>query len=129
MADLAALREQIADAANTGQPDPVILPYIPDQIQTPVGMVEPDYVDWSEGAFGRGAEPWSFLIRILFSLTGGNMEAQMARDEYLGGVRDIKDAVEAQIPNAFVSSARKFDAWTYAETDYLGVELVVDVIA
>lgn len=129
MADLAPLRAQIADAANTGLPDPIVLPYIPDQIQTPVGIVEPDLVDWSSGAFGRGAEPWSFLIRFLLSLAGGNLEAQIARDEFLGGAKDIKDAIEVAVPTAFVSSARKFDAWTYAEADYLGVEFTVDVIA
>ena len=129
MADLAALRQQIADAANTAQPDPVVLPYIPDQIQTPVGMVEPDYVDWDEGGFARGAEHWYFLVRILLSLAGGNVEAQIARDEFLGGARDIKDAIQAAMPNSSVSSARKFDAWTYAETEYLGVEFTVLVIA
>lgn len=130
MADLAALREQIADAINAGQPDPIAVPYIPDQIQTPVAIVEPDQVDWSSGAFARGAEPWSFLVRILLSLSGGNVEAQKLRDEFFGGpARDIKDAVESVMPNAFVSTARKFDAWEYSQVPYLGVEIVIQVRA
>lgn len=128
MADLAAIRQQLADAMNT-LPDIRAWPYIPDQIQTPTVIVEPDFVDWSEGAFARGAEPWSFLVRVLLSLAGGNVTAQKERDTYLGGLHDVKDAIQTAMPNAFVSSARKFDAWEYAGVQYLGVEVVVDVIA
>lgn len=128
MADLAALRQQIADAINT-LPDMRAWPYIPDQIQPPVVIVEPDSVDWSQGAFARGAEPWTFLVRILLGLAGGNVAAQKNRDEYLGGSHDIKDAIEANIPTAFVERAQKFDAWTYAENEYLGVEFPVYVVA
>ena len=130
MADLAALRQQIADAINAGLPDPIAMPYIPDQIQPPVAIVEPDYIDWDEGGMARGAEHWHFLVRVLLSLAGGNVAAQVARDEYLGGpARDIKDAIQAAMPNSSVSSARKFDAWEYAGSQYLGVEFAVLVIA
>ena len=129
MADLAALRQQLADALNT-LPDMRAEPYIPDQIQPPVVIVEPDFVDWSQGTFLRGFEPWTFLIRILLPLAGGNVAAQKLRDEYLGGPsKDIKDAIQSNIPTAFVESARKFDAWEYAGVQYLGVEIPVRVIA
>lgn len=128
MADLATLRQEIADAINT-LPDIRAWPYIPDTPQPPLVIVEPDVVDWSQGAYQRGAEPWTFFVRALLSLAGGNVAAQKTRDEFFGGIRDIKAAIEANVPSTFVSSARKFDAWTYAEIDYLGVEIVVEVIA
>ena len=127
MADLAAIRQQIADAMNV-LPEMRAWPYIPDQIQPPTALVEPDYVDWDAGAYARGAEHWYFLIRVLIGLTN-NTAAQKERDTFLGGSRDIKDAVQAAMPNSSVSSARKFDAWTYAGVDYLGVEFAVLVIA
>jgi len=127
MADLAAIRQQIADAMNT-LPEMRATPYIPDQVQPPAVIVEPDYVDWDAGGMARGAEHWYFLIRVLIGLAN-NTAAQKNRDEYLGGGRDIKDAVQAAMPNSSVSSARKFDAWTYAGVDYLGVEFAVLVIA
>ena len=127
MADLQALAEQIADAINT-VPEQNATAGIPDNINTPMVTVEPDLVDWTSGTYGRGFEPWSFLVRVLLGI-GLNSETQKARNEYLGGSRDIKDAIEANVPSSFVSSARKFDAWTYANVEYLGVEFVVDVIA
>jgi len=127
MADLAAIRQQIADAM-APLPDLNAWPTIPDQIQTPCALVEPDYVDWDAGAYARGAEHWYFLIRVLIGLAN-NTAAQAERDTFLGGSRDIKDAIRAAMPNASVSSARKFDAWTYAGVDYLGVEFAVLVIA
>jgi hypothetical protein len=128
MADLIALRQQIADAIAPVMPDVNVWPDVPDQIQTPCVVIEPDFVDWASGAFARGAEPWTFLARVLVG-TVYNQAAREMRDSFLGGTRDVKDAVEAQVPSCFVSSARKFDAWTVAEIDYLGVEIVIEVTA
>jgi hypothetical protein len=127
MADLAALREQLADAMST-LPDVNVSAYLPDQMHPPAVVIEPDEVDWSAGAFARGAEPWTFLVKVLLSLVN-NSAAQAARDEYLGGARDIKAAIETRMPGAFVTAARRFDAYDYAGVTYLGVEFVVNVYA
>jgi hypothetical protein len=127
MADLAALRNQLADAMSV-LPDVNVSAYLPDQLQTPAVVVEPDTVDWSQGAFARGAEPWTFSVKVLLALVN-NSAAQVARDEYLGGARDIKAAIETRIPGAFVTAARRFDAYDYAGITYLGVEFVVNVYA
>jgi hypothetical protein len=134
MADLAAVRHGLADAINTLS-GARAWAYPPDQVQAPAILIEPDEVDWAT-AFGRGHEAWRFMVRVLVA-TAHNTAAQKARDEYFGGVSDVKDAIEGYPPltngvaasSVFVSRARRFDAWKYAETTYLGVELVVEIRA
>ncbi len=134
MADLAAVRAGLAAAINTTG-GARAWAYPPDQVQAPAILIEPDEVDWRT-AFGRGHEAWRFMVRILVA-TAHNTAAQKNRDTYFGGIADIKGAIEGYAPlkngtvaaSAFVSSARKFDAWKYAETTYLGVEVVVEIRA
>jgi hypothetical protein len=134
MADLAAVRTGLADAINT-LPGVRAWAYPPDQIQAPAILVEPDEVDWAT-AFGRGHEAWRFMVHVLIS-TVNNTASQKARDEFLGGISDLKDAIEGYMPlhdgtvaaSVFVRSARRFNAWKYGETTYLGVEVVVEIRA
>lgn len=134
MADLSALRHGLAAAINT-LGDVRAWAYLPDQVQVPAVLIEPDAVDWTT-AFARGHESWTLLVRVLVS-TSHNTAAQKARDEYFGGVLDIKNAIEGYAPlkdgtvaaSAFVRRADRFDAWTYAEITYLGVNLVVEIRA
>jgi hypothetical protein len=134
MADLAAVRNGLADAINTLS-GARAWAYPPDQVQAPAILIEPDEVDWAT-AFGRGHESWRFLVHVLIS-TVNNTAAQKARDEYFGNVSDLKDAIEHYAPlkdgtvaaSVFVRNARRFSAWKYAETTYLGVEVVVEIQA
>ena len=135
MADLAALRDAIGDALAT-------IPSIQVQrrpggtVHTPAAIVEPGEVNWRGTAMQRGHEKWDMLVRCLVG-TAFNEAAQVARDEFFGGAKDIKDAIESHVPlrdgtaahDVFVVAARKFDAWTYQGTAYLGVEFNVEVYA
>jgi hypothetical protein len=133
MADLAAVRDAVADSM--AGLDVTVHPRLPDQLQTPCIVVEVDGVDWAT-AMGRGHELWTLLLRVLVG-TVNNTAAQEARDEYFGGVRDVKDAVESYAPlkngtaaaSAWCRNAQKFDGWEYAGIGYLGVEIVVEIRA
>lgn len=130
---LGAARVAMADAvATTGLSSH---PRVPGIVNVPCAIVEPNEVDWRT-AQSRGHDKWGLLVRVLLS-TASNEAAQLARDEFFdrGDPKDVKDAVESHVPlrdgtaaqDVFVSSARKFDAWVFAGTAYLGVEFVVDV--
>lgn len=134
MADLEAVRQAMADALNT-LPEMRAWPQVPDQLQSPAAVIEPDEVDWST-AMQRGHDKWTMLVRILVGIANSRA-AQIERDKHFGGVKDVKDALESHVPlkdgtvahDVFVSRARKFDTWTFGESVYLGVEIVVDVYA
>lgn len=137
MADLAAIRQAIADSLVTADPETTIKAHAryPDQFHAPAAIVDVDDVDF-KGAMQRGLEKWNILVRYLVSTT--NIRgAETKRDEVFGGVKDIKDRIEAHVPlrdgtvahDVYVSGARRFDAWEYAGSSYLGVEFVVEVYA
>ena len=100
-----------------------------------LGMIEPGEVDFRT-SMQRGHDKWEMWVRVLIG-TAFNEAAHKQRDEFFGGVKDLKDAIESHVPlrdgtaaqDVFVSRARKFDAWTYQGTAYLGVEFTVDVYA
>jgi hypothetical protein len=133
MADLAAVRDAVADSM--AGLDVTVHPRLPDQLQTPCIVIEVDGVDWAT-AMGRGHELWTLLLRVLVG-TVNNTAAQIERDTYFGGVRDVKDAVESYAPlkngtapaSACCRTAQKFDGWEYAGIGYLGVEIVVEIRA
>jgi hypothetical protein len=133
MADLAAVRDAVAESM--AGLDVTVHPRLPDQLQTPCIVIEVDGVDWAT-AMGRGHELWTLLLRVLVG-TVNNTAAQEARDEYFGGVRDVKAAVESYAPlkdgtaaaSVWCREARKFDGWEYAGIGYLGVEIVVEIRA
>lgn len=131
---LATAREAVADALNTiagltGHAR------VPGQIHTPCAIVEPGEVDWRT-AQQRGHDKWDLTIRVLLG-TVSSEASQQTRDEFFdrGGTKDIKDAVESHVPlrdgtaaqDVFVARARKFDAWVFAGTTYLGVEFLTEV--
>lgn len=134
MADLAAVRKALADACSTITG---LTGYAtnPGQLHPPAALVEPQEVDWRT-AMGRGHDKWTFLVRVLVASTS-NEAGQKARDEFFGTAKDIKDTIEAHAPlrggaaaqDVFVAEARKFDAWEYNGTPYVGVEFVVEVYA
>jgi hypothetical protein len=138
MADLTAIRDAVGDAleaAFTGANKIQVQRRPGAQVTTPCAVVEPDEVDFTK-AMQRGTEKWDLLVRVLLGLVS-NEAAQLARDAFFGGVHDIKDAIEAHVPlqdgtaaqDVIVTNARKFDAWTYQGTQYLGVEFAVEVYA
>lgn len=134
MADLALLRTEIAAAVNTID-GLTAAARVPGQVHPPMAVVEPGEVDFT-GAMQRGHDKWDMLVRVLIG-TASNEAAQIARDEFFGTAKDIKDAIESHVPlrdgtaaqDVFVKSARKFDAWTYAGVAYLGVEFLVEAYA
>lgn len=132
MADIAAIREAIANALNT-LPDVRAHAHRPDTIQTPALIVEPVEVDFKH-ALGRG-ELWTFnVVALLGSVS--NTAAQKLRDEYFGGIRDVYDVIEGHGPlndgtvadDASVPRAESFDTLTVAGIDYVGVLIFVQVI-
>lgn len=131
MADLAAIRAELAAALNT-LPDGRAEPYRPDTINPPLLVVEPDEVNF-KGAFGRGAEMWVFRVIALLG-TVQNLSAQKLRDEFFGGIRDVHDAIEdhdygTAADDVEVVRAESFDTLTVSGVDYLGVFILVQVIA
>lgn len=135
MADLAAIRDAIGDAIEAAFTDLNVQRRPGAQVHTPAVVVEPGEVDFAR-AMQRGHEKWELLLRVLIG-AAFNEAAHLARDEFFGGVHDIKDAVEAHAPlrdgtaaqDVLVRTARKFDAWTYQGVAYLGVEFAIDVYA
>lgn len=134
MADLAAVRQGIADAINALD-GVTAYPRTPGTIHTPCVIVDTEEIDWRT-AMGRGHDKITCLARVLIGMSSGEA-AQVERDAYFGGVRDIKDAVESHVPlsdgtvaqGVFVSTARKFDSWQLADQLYLGVEILMEVYA
>lgn len=134
MADLAVIRNAIGDALD--DIEGIQVQRTPGaMVHPPCVVVEPGEVDFAE-AFQRGHEKWEILVRVLIG-TAFDSAAHQQRDEFFGGVRDIKDAIEGHVPlrdgtaaqDVLVRTARKFDAWVYQATSYLGVEFAVDVYA
>jgi hypothetical protein len=133
MADLEAIRDAVAESL--AGLDVNVHSHLPDQLQAPCIVVDIEGVDWAT-AMGRGHEAWTLLLRVLVG-TVNNTAAQIDRDTYFGGFRDIKDAVESYAPlkdgtaaaNAWCRNAQKFDGWEYAGIGYLGVEIVVEIRA
>lgn len=133
MADLAAIRQAIADALTAA--GHVAHPDSPEQLHPPAALVDVQDVDFRT-AMQRGHEKWTFLVRYLCG-TASLAGALKERTAVFGGAKDIKDAIEGHVPlrdgtaahDAFVAEARRFDAWEYGGVTYLGVEFVVDVYA
>lgn len=134
MADLAAVKQGIADAINTLDG---VTAYArqPGIINAPCVLIDTEEIDWRT-AMQRGHDKFTIVARVLIALA--NQEgAQIERDKFFGGVKDIKDAVESHVPlrdgtvaqDVFVATARKFDAWELSATLYLGVEIVMEVYA
>lgn len=136
MADLDLLRDAVGDALEAVMGDTVQVQRRPGGIvHAPAVIIEPGEVDWRT-SMQRGHDKWELLIRVLIG-TAMNEGAHKARDEFFGGARDIKDAIESHVPlrdgtaahDVFVKAARKFDAWVYQGTTYLGVEFALDAYA
>lgn len=138
MADLEAIRDALGDAVETLSTASAVLTVQRRpgaQVHAPAVIIEPGEVDWRT-SMQRGHDKWEMLLRILIG-TAFTEAAHVERDAFFGGVRDIKDAIESHVPlrdgtaaqDVFVTRARKFDAWTYQGTSYLGVEVAVDVYA
>jgi hypothetical protein len=137
MADLSKIRQAIADAVNSLE-GVTAWPMPPDMPNAPCAIVEPVDVSWDQqnATFGRGHEHWTMRIVVLIALAS-NTAAQVERDTYFGGIRDVKDAVEgwptlhtgAAAQDVFVRTARRFDSWKYSDVAYLGVEIILDIRA
>lgn len=138
MADLSAIRVALGDAieaTDRGAGTLTVQRFPGAMVHAPCVVIEPGEVDWRT-SMQRGHEKWEMLVRVLVSTTFGEA-AHRNRDEFFGGVRDLKDAIESHVPlrdgtvahDVFVRTARKFDAWVYQGTSYLGVEIAVDVYA
>jgi hypothetical protein len=136
MADLSAIRDALGDAVESLGDSALSVQRRPGaMVHAPCVVIEPGECDWRT-SMQRGHEKWDMLIRCLNG-TAMNEAAHIERDQFFGGVRDLKDAIESHIPlrdgtvaqDVFVARARKFDAWTYQGTSYLGVEILVEVYA
>jgi hypothetical protein len=136
MANLQKITQSIADAINGLAGGVRAWGYPPDQIQPPSVVIEADRVEWANTAMGRGHENWTLLARVLIAPIN-NRAAQLERMSYFGGVNDIKDVVDSWPPlndgtvaeSVLVREARKFDAWEYSGVLYVGVEILIEVMA
>lgn len=133
--DLATVRNAVGDALEAALEGVQVQRRPGAQVHAPAVLIEPGEVDW-QTSMQRGHDKWELLVRVLIG-TAFNEGAHIQRDDFFGGLRDIKDAIEGHVPlrdgtaaqDVFVKRARKFDAWTYQGTAYLGVEVTVDVYA
>ena len=127
MADLSAIRDALGDAVDSLGDAALRCSGAPAGSRPrPCVVIEPGECDWRT-SMQRGHEKWDCSIRVLLGSTL-NEAAHRERDQFFGGVRDLKDAIEGHVPlrdgtaaeDVFVARARKFDAWTYQGTTYLG---------
>ena len=126
MADLAAIRETLADALNT-LPDMNAYPRKPGTINPPCWIVEPALVSW-ETSMGRGVEQWSFDLWGLCGLASSEA-AELQLEKWFGGIQDVKDAIQSAPLQVFARQAERFDGIQIGQVTYLAVKVQTEVLA
>lgn len=126
MADLAAIRQTLADALNT-LPDMNALPRRPGQINPPCWIVEPALVSW-ETSMARGVEQWTFDLWGLCGLAASE-GADLQLEKWFGGIQDVKDAIQAAPLQVFARQAERFDGIQIGNVVYLAVKVQTEVLA
>lgn len=109
----------------------------PGSVEAPAGIVvlPTDFLAF-DSTMGRGADDFTLVVLLLVSKADDNL-GQINMDPYLAGegASSVKAVIEAD-PTldgvahfARVASARNYGPVEYANVQYLGVELVVEVTA
>lgn len=109
---------------------------VPDRLNPPAAFVgAPDRVDF-DLAFQRASDRWTIPLRIAVS-RATDRAAQAALDAYLAGsgAASLKAALEDPegdgdvIDTLRVTEVRAYGVFEHAGVQYLGAELVLDIIA
>lgn len=137
VADALAAVWQGLDTGLTLNTEPLTLTAYPEVVGTvevPALVLELDDINWDR-TMGEGMDEFTFVATVLVEgqdLTNGQrqLRAFLSRD---GGLGKIKRALVADqtlgglVSIAHVPTVRRFGQITYAGSEYLGVELTIEV--
>lgn len=98
---------------------------VPGQVSTPAAVVAPDGVEYSTD-FDGGAT-YTLPVQFLASL-GDWATAQRQLDAYISHDGTAVDAIHEADIEARVLRMENYGLTTFGDTDYLGAQLIVEVI-
>jgi hypothetical protein len=143
--DLNAVFDELAavfDGISTGMQvsgEPVTLTAyaeVPGQVSVPALVLELDELTW-DVTMGRGSDSWTIVGTALVQFAD-QQDAQRALRAFLsadGGLGRLKAALQAEqslsglVSYAQLAAARRIGKITYNGVDYLGCELVIEVMS
>lgn len=136
MATVTEIREGLAEAVRRGVP--ALRPYakVPDSFTTPAAMVfGPERIRY-DSTMARGSDEYRFPLRVYVGRVD-EKGAQDRLDAFVSGAgpQSLKVAIESDptlggvVDFARVEEARNYGPYQSGQANYLGVELLVFVIA
>lgn len=109
-----------------------VLPFVPDNPTPPMAVVVPVRVTY-DTAFARGSDEYQFQI-VLLVARASDRGAQDTLDAYLGGVSDLKTAIESDrtlggvVADLRVTECTSYGPEAVGETQYLAATFAVQVV-
>lgn len=136
--ELAAVFDGIATADQIGGATVTLTAYseVPGQVTVPALVLELDDLQW-DTTMGRGSDTWTVVGTALVQFAD-QQDAQRKLRSFLsadGGAGRIKAALQAEqslgglVSFVQLSGARRIGKITYGGADYLGCELIFEVMS
>ena len=135
MADIAAIVSGIADRLTTIDKLRV-QEQVLDTAPVPVALIGPPNAVAYDETFARGADLYTFSIRVLVA-RASERSAQQSLNDYLSGTgtKSVKAAFEGDATlggaasTCRITTATGIGVYSYGDVDYLGSEFTLEVIA
>lgn len=137
---LAAVFQDVTTGNQFGGVNETISAYadVPDEVVTPAVVLELDDLDWDQN-MGGGADTFTILMTVLVQ-NADNQGAQRALRAFLSrkqtaGIARLKAALEEDktlgglVSFAHLARVRDIGKITYGDVDYLGADLVIEVMS